>query len=917
MPARDGLFLRGVPSPWHVPDASVADVTPRRPSLTRLLAVAHTHWDREWYHPEPRFRARLVALVDDLLDAPDDASFLLDGQAILLDDYLGVRPDRADRLARALRKGELESGPWYVLSDLLMPSGEALVRNLLAGRAVLERLGAHAPDVLYAPDAFGHPAMLPAIAAGFGAKLTVLWRGYGGARWPAGDAAWWRAPDGSRTLISHLPPDGYEFGSGLPLDDVGVRARWARVRDVLMPRSALGLSLFTCGADHHARPRELGPALAMLAREAKRATGVRIERVGLAAAAAAIGRAAPRARLSEVTGELRDSYGYTWTLQGTFGARSALKRALRLGERALLRDVEPWVALAHRRGGPDGRALVHAAWRALLACHPHDTLCGTVVDAAARAAAARAEDVQALADELGGTARDVLIGFDPDIARSGKGPPRPQLVVWNPAARARSGVARVTLERTMHASPVGPGSAPGGASAVPMPSMPNAPLPVQITGRELVDARLESPNHYPRNERVVRWHALAWVDGVSGYGWRAWPLEDAPRAGTWPAGVAPVVTDARSISNGLLRVLVDAKGAVTVREGTRVLARLTFESQADAGDLYTPSLVGSVRRVPHCTSARVTMAGPLRAELETRWRVTTSAMLEPRDHRRPARTMGAVLLTVRLQLDAGARRVRVLVDGTNGAAEHRLRLVVASGIARAHVLADAAYGPVARVPVVTTTYERAMETPPPTAPLHRWVMAHDAKRGLTLIADGLAEYEVSRDGTMAVTLLRSVAHLSRNDLPERPGHAGWPVPVPQARSIGPFEAAFAIVPHGADSAESRTFVEEACDDELHPLAGETRRHAVSTIADGGGVALEGQGLALCAITDARRGDWTVLRAMNLTDAPVRGAWVVATGARAARLARLDETPGRALRIAKNGRIAFSAPPRAVVTVLVR
>ena len=32
--------------------------------------VSHTHWDREWYHPFERFRQRLVALIDELLDDP-------------------------------------------------------------------------------------------------------------------------------------------------------------------------------------------------------------------------------------------------------------------------------------------------------------------------------------------------------------------------------------------------------------------------------------------------------------------------------------------------------------------------------------------------------------------------------------------------------------------------------------------------------------------------------------------------------------------------------------------------------------------------------------------------------------------------------------------------------------------------------
>ncbi|NUO39894.1 MAG: hypothetical protein HOQ31_14965, partial [Gemmatimonadaceae bacterium] len=87
--------------------------------LHDLLVVAHTHWDREWYHTAERFRARLVALIDELLDEPPPAgeSFLLDGQAVLLDDYLSVRPERAAELSALLRDGRIEAGPWYVLAD--------------------------------------------------------------------------------------------------------------------------------------------------------------------------------------------------------------------------------------------------------------------------------------------------------------------------------------------------------------------------------------------------------------------------------------------------------------------------------------------------------------------------------------------------------------------------------------------------------------------------------------------------------------------------------------------------------------------------------------------------------------------------------------------------------------------------------
>src|SRR5919201_3902257 len=213
----------------------------RGPDTFDVHVVSHTHWDREWYLPAGRFRQRLVELIDELLDAPPDARapFLLDGQAVVIDDYLTVRPDRRETLAQRLRDGTLEAGPWYVLADELIASGEALVRNLLTGRRVLASLGAAPPPVLYSPDAFGHPAALPTLAAGFGCVLIIVWRGLGGDGWPPGDTFRWRAPDGTEALVHHLPPDGYEYGSNLPAGADAARERWRRLRAQLAPRARL------------------------------------------------------------------------------------------------------------------------------------------------------------------------------------------------------------------------------------------------------------------------------------------------------------------------------------------------------------------------------------------------------------------------------------------------------------------------------------------------------------------------------------------------------------------------------------------------------------------------------------------------------------------------------------------------------
>ena len=143
------------------------------------LLVSHTHWDREWYRTFQAFRARLVDTVDrvlDLLAADPGWRFLLDGQSVIVEDYLDVRPGRRAELEAACRAGRLAVGPWYVQPDSLLPSGEAHVRNLLEGRRVAATIGA-ASRVAYTPDSFGHPAQLPQLFAGFGLGPFVYWRG--------------------------------------------------------------------------------------------------------------------------------------------------------------------------------------------------------------------------------------------------------------------------------------------------------------------------------------------------------------------------------------------------------------------------------------------------------------------------------------------------------------------------------------------------------------------------------------------------------------------------------------------------------------------------------------------------------------------------------------------------------------------
>ena len=916
--------------------------------MPTIHVVSHTHWDREWYHSAERFRQRLVALVDALLESSrtESGSFLLDGQTVVLDDVLTVRPEQRVAIAALLQRGSIEAGPWFVLADALIPSGESLVRNLLAGRRTLAQLGATAPPVLYCPDSFGHPAALPTLAQGFGCDVIVAWRGFGSSRAPQASVLWWVAPSGERAILHHLSRSGYELGANLPSADAAVRERWASIASELMPRAGAGPVLLLNGADHHARQSDLAPAIAALTRAA---APIAVKPSSLKVFARELMDVATRdgSALPTIRGELRDSYGFTWTLQGTFASRAGQKRRAALAACALVRDVEPWVALAavaDPAGAARREALLRAAWHSLLLCHPHDTLCGCSTDDVARAMDARLAATEAQAAGLRQGAIHDLIGYRADDARERKADWTPVTLVRNPAPRARGGVALLRVSEHVAHVRVGPpdeGTAAGHASAsgssksvdgpvdsaveaaglavVAMSRGTAVPLkhrrPIlalagasvtQILSQRLEHERTESARHYPDDDLVCVSEVAAWIEAVPAYGVLALVPSARRRTSRIPGRV---VVRGRVLSNGHLsvavhedgRVSVDVTGGDRTADSRTVDDLISWESLHDGGDLYTASL-GATKLVPRFLGARVSARGPIRGTIDLRWSL-------PHGGER-------VLATTSLSLDADATFLRVTVRGENRAHDHRLRLGLATGVGGASVHADAMFGAIERKGLAVTPVEAAIERPVPTAPLHRYVTLASRVSGATVFSDGLAEYEALGDGRVCVTLLRAVGELSRSDLPERPGHAGWPTATPGAQSEGRFSADMAIAWHGPRDAATVAGIEQLADDVLVPLRGETLRSALHIPAVMDGIALAGTGLAFGAAKPSDDGEWMVLRCLNLTDDTQHGSWTLPWPVREVRASRLDETPGAPLEW-NGSTIPFDAASRAVVTILVR
>ncbi len=359
-------------------------------------------------------------------------------------------------------------------------------------------------------------------------------------------------------------------------------------------------------------------------------------------------------------------------------------------------------------------------------------------------------------------------------------------------------MAEIDVDLVLDDAPVGPASAgiePRGRRAGPV-SLGDLPLPLQELARERTFAREEASQHYPWNRLIERRRVLAWVDEVPPLGLRTLPLEEKRRRSTPPPSPVSATSDAIVGEGVSIEAHADRLrfiGAASIDDW------IAIEAEGERGDLYTRSAITGTRTLASLLRSRITSQGPLRAELTCDWRIAiperrlTSAAGTPRK-------AAAARMNIRtvIHLDAAAPFARIHVTGDNDATDVRLRIGVRTGLPSVRVWADGAFGPLLREPIVAGTSERIKETPPPTAPLHRYVSVFSESRGATLFSDGLAEYEVGADGTIWVTLLRAVGELSRHDLPERPGHAGYPVSTPAAQSPGPFEANLAFALHGGE-----------------------------------------------------------------------------------------------------------------------
>ncbi|WP_430631396.1 alpha-mannosidase [Enterococcus faecium] len=845
----------------------------------KVYIISHSHWDREWYMAYEQHHMRLIELIDDLLELfevdPSFNSFHLDGQTIILDDYLQVRPEKRQAIQQAINEGKLRIGPFYILQDDFLISSESNVRNMLIGMEESRKWGT--PVMLgYFPDTFGNMGQTPQLMKQAGISAAAFGRGVK----PIGfdnqvleaenyssqySEMWWKGPD-QTAIFGLLFANWYSNGNEIPVEKEAALAFWKQKLADAEQYASTNHLLMMNGVDHQPVQKDISKAI-HLANELF--PDYEFIHSNFTDYLEAVQKDVPE-DLGSVEGELTSQETDGWySLANTASARVYLKQWNTKVQRQLENITEPLATMAYEVSGNYPHDQLDYAWKTLMQNHPHDSICGCSVDSVHREMIPRFEK----ADEVGKyLAQDSLEQLTAAIDTTGFPKDSFPFVIVNTAGMDKTGEAEITieLERKRFAEGI-PEQLYQELENLPkrkyhVETKSGATIPA-ILSEETVQFGYDLPKDRFRVPYMARMIKVTLpLENMPAFSWETFALVEGEAKAEEKETM--IHQSGRIIENGPLHLTIEKNGTITMedRKNKRKLNNLhIFEDIGDIGNEY-------IFKQPFCdqpilssnkenSEVKVLVDTPEIAKIsilqEMEIPVSADERLEKEQqmvvefrYRKAERSKEKRILQIKtiMTIRKDSKKIDFETTLDNQMKDHRLRVLFPTKLHVEHHEADSIFEVVKRPNHVSKSWEN------PTNPQHQqaFVNIHDEEYGVTVGNFGLNEYEVTEDGQIAVTLLRSVGEL---------GDWGY-FPTPEAQCLGEHRFNYSIELHGP---------EEKFSTYLHAYAAQIpfstqqiKHHEGTLISKQQYLTIKSETFAITALKRSKFSDKVVVRGFNMS-----------------------------------------------------
>jgi alpha-mannosidase len=874
--------------------------------------ISHSHWDREWYMPFEKFRIRLVALLDKVIDLLESKEaefnfFHLDGHVLLIEDYLEIRPEMEERVKLLVSAKKLFIGPWYVLQDAFLTSGEAQLRNLQLGIERAEKLGG-STNIGYFPDTFGNISQSAQMLNGFEIGTAVFGRGInaiaenntvqndgnGGYR----SELWWVGSDGSK-LLSVFLANWYHNGMELPIEANAAKERASIMLKNVERFAGTNQLLLLNGCDHQPVQTDVGAAIRILNENMPDYHFIHSNFPDYLASISS----AHANDLQTVCGELTSQETNGWmTLVNTASSRLYLKQWNTLVQQELERWAEPFTAIAWKLGEVYPAAFIDHAWKLLLQNHPHDSICGCSLDEVHEEMVVRFKKAHQIATTLSDKSLEWIADKIDTASLSTEIENAIAIVVFNPLGWMRDDWTEVLLDA--------PNEMDLENWFLVDPEGNQITFQAEdlgwIHGFTLPDNQFRIPwikRRYQLKFQVQRIPAIGHTSYLLA---KADMVQSAIRVESAAASESQLELQANNkedigLENEHIRVIAAHDGTLSIiekRSGKLYKDLLVFEDTGDVGNEYMYKESEDKQRIlTKGTQARVNRVSATELQIIHEMKIP----LQRNGLVRSQKSIG-LKLEISVSLKPGSHRVEVEIKGDNSAKDHRLCALFPTDLETYVCYADAPFDIVSR----NIQPWSGWDNPNRADRMQSFVDVSDEHHGLMIATLGLPEYEVLRDGrnTVALTLLRCVGELG-----------DWNYfATPEAQCPGAFSAKFAIIPHKGNALHG---LQEAHAFQSPLRSVITSIHQGSLPGKHSWVSIDHPSVLVTSLKKTRAGEDLSLRFVNLSSQPseisISGEWM--TGRLSIREALLNEKCIAEHEV-KDDVLQLKIPKKKIITLLI-